>query len=250
MTILLTLFTKVYNKIQLKQLETSLQTTFEDIDAQIQILNTPNNQWIQIEITGEDENIAKNYITKQIGTCPNNLDEITTETELKGYIKKIDNTEKLNIDIGILEPKKIHTYIPLTTLQTQLLNGKETSLKKISELFALNTNLPISIKINTIHTTENTIEAELSTTQIETLKKWQKSLLDRLIIIGTTTDEITEILERTRLNRDVINIEELGLYEQVLTCKLGTDATGLIPRIGRYIRNTKITAFNPKKITL
>jgi len=236
----------VHNKGQLKQIETSLQTTFEDLDAQIQVLNTPN-RWVKVKITGEDENIAKSYITKQIGICPTNLDEIETGTEMKGYLKKIDTPEKLTIDIGISEPKTIHTHIPLTTLQTQLLNGTEMTLKKIAELFALNTELPISIKINTIHTAENTIEAEFSTAQIEMFKNWQNSLLDRLIILGTTTDEVTEILERTRLNRDVINTEALGLFEQVLTCKLGTDATGLIPRIGRYMHNAKLSVFNPKK---
>ncbi|MDR2719501.1 MAG: DUF2110 family protein, partial [Nitrososphaerota archaeon] len=91
-------------------------------------------------------------------------------------------------------------------------------------------------------------EAELSPSQVEMFEKWQDALLDRLIILGTTTDEVTSTLERTRLNRDIINTESLGLFEQVLTCKLGTDATGLIPQIGRYMRNTRFTVFNPKKL--
>jgi hypothetical protein len=40
----------------------------------------------------------------------------------------------------------------------------------------------------------------------------------------------------------------LGLFEQVLTCKLGTDAAGLIPRIGRYMRNARFFVYNPKKL--
>jgi len=246
---ILTLLTKVYNKGQLKQIEMSLQSTFEDLDAQVQILDKTGNQWVRVEVTGEDESVAKNYIAKQIGTCPNTLEEIAINTELKGYIQKIDTkTEEITVDIGILEPKPVYARIPLTTLQTQLLEGKEATLKKITDLFALSTNLPISIKVNEIHTTENIIKAELSTTQIKMFKNWQDSLLDRLIILGTTTDEVTVILERTRLNRDVINTEAIGLFEQVLTCKLGTDATGLIPRIGRYMRNTQLLIFNPKNL--
>jgi len=246
---ILTLLTKVYNKGQLKQIEMSLQSTFEDLDAQVQILDKTGNQWVRVEVTGEDESVAKNYIAKQIGTCPNTLEEIAINTELKGYIQKIDTkTEEITVDIGILEPKPVYARIPLTTLQTQLIEGKEATLKKITDLFALSTNLPISIKVNEIHTTENIIKAELSTTQIKMFKNWQDSLLDRLIILGTTTDEVTVILERTRLNRDVINTEAIGLFEQVLTCKLGTDATGLIPRIGRYMRNTQLLIFNPKNL--
>ncbi|MCL2288704.1 MAG: DUF2110 family protein [Candidatus Bathyarchaeota archaeon] len=244
---ILTLFTKIYNKGQLRQIETSLQSTFEDLDAQVQILGNSANRWVKIEVTGEDESVAKSYITKQIGICPTDINTIQTGSELKGYIQKITNSEILTVDIGISEPKIVYARIPLATIQTQLLNGKELPLKKIAELFALNADLPISIKINNVHATENIIEAELSTTQVMMFKNWQDSLLDRLVILGTTPDDITSTLERTRLNRDVISIDELGLFEHVLVCKLGTDATGLIPRIGRYMRNTQLLVFNPKK---
>jgi hypothetical protein len=245
---ILTLFTKAYNKGQLKQIEESLQVTFEDLDAQIQILNNPANRWVKVEVTGEDEGVAKSYITKQIGICPNSINDVSTGSELKGYIQKITNSETLTIDIGILEPKIIYVPIPLATLQAQLLDGQEVPLKKIVEMFALSANLPISIKINDVHAAENKIDAELSIAQIELFKNWKNSLLDRLIILGTTADEVASTLERTRLNRDVIRTDSLGLFEQVIVCKLGTDATGLIPRIGRYMRNTHFVVFNPKKL--
>ncbi|MCL2172459.1 MAG: DUF2110 family protein [Candidatus Bathyarchaeota archaeon] len=245
----LTLLTKVYNKGQLKQIEMSLQATFEDLDAQIQVLDKPVNRWVKVQVTGEDENVAKSYITKQIGICPNSIEEITVNTEWKGYLQKINTPEGLTVDIGILEQKPIYAHIPLNTIQTQLLNGADIPLKKITELFALGIDLPVSIKIKNIQATaaENVIEAEFSPIQLELFKNWQNSLLDRLLILGITTDEATATIERTRLNRDVISIEPLGLFEQVLTCKLGTDATGLIPRIGRYMRNTQLLIFNPKK---
>jgi len=40
----------------------------------------------------------------------------------------------------------------------------------------------------------------------------------------------------------------LGMFEHVLTCKLGTDAAGLIPKIGRILKNAKFAVFNPKKL--
>ena len=55
------------------------------------------------------------------------------------------------------------------------------------------------------------------------------------------------MLERTRLNRDVIGIETLGMFEHALTCKLGTDAAGLISIVGRYMRNSVFVIFNAKK---
>jgi hypothetical protein len=49
------------------------------------------------------------------------------------------------------------------------------------------------------------------------------------------------------LNRDVIDVETLGMFEHALVCKLGTDAAGLIGRVGRKLRKAKFTVFNPKK---
>ena len=50
------------------------------------------------------------------------------------------------------------------------------------------------------------------------------------------------------LNRDIIGTEALGLFEHALTCKLGTDAAGLIPKIGRYMRNSVFIVFSPEKV--
>jgi hypothetical protein len=72
--------------------------------------------------------------------------------------------------------------------------------------------------------------------------------LDRLIILGASQGEIETVLERTRLNRDIIGIEELGMFEHALTCKLGTDAAGLVSRVGRYMRNSRFIVFNPKRL--
>jgi hypothetical protein len=242
------LFTKIYNKGQLKQIEKSLQTAFEDLDAQVHVLGNPVNRWVKVEVAGEDEGVAKSYLAKQIGVCPTSITDVSVGSELKGYIQKIVSSEALTVDIGLSEPKIICARIPLATIQAQLLGGKDVPLKKIAELFALSTDLPISIKINAVHATENVLEAELSEIQVSLFKNWQNSLLDRLVILGVTADEIASTLERTRLNRDVISTEPLGLFEQVLVCKLGTDATGVIPRIGRYMRNTQLLVFNPKKL--
>jgi hypothetical protein len=40
----------------------------------------------------------------------------------------------------------------------------------------------------------------------------------------------------------------MGMFEHALTCKLGTDAAGLISKIGRKLRNARFTVFNPRKI--
>lgn len=247
MTIVM-LLTKAHNQGQTKQIGSSLKAAFEDLDVQVEVLGEQKYKWVQVEVSGEDEAVAKSYINKHIGTCPTTAENVKVGSELKGYIQKMDSKDALTVDIGVIEPKIIHASVPLAVLQAQLMGGKTVDLKKIMELFALDTNLPITVKITELNIEEGKMKAELAPSQVEMFKNWKDSLLDRLIILGTTPDDITETLERTRLTRDIINTEPLGLFEHVLTCKLGTDAAGLISKIGRYMRNARFVVFNPKKL--
>jgi hypothetical protein len=244
----LTLLTKAFNQGQLKQIATDLQTAFEDLETNATVIGNPVNKWVQVEVSGEDEGVARSYINKQMGTCPVNADNVKVGSELKGYIQKSDTPEVLTVDVGVFEPKSIYAAIPLETLQTQLLDGRKVALKKIAELYGFNTDMPLTIKVTALNVEAGKMDAELSLTQVEKFKNWQDSLLDRLIILGTTSDDVVTTLERTKLNRDIISTEALGLFDLVLTCKLGTDAAGLIPKIGRYMRNARFVVFNPKKI--
>jgi hypothetical protein len=245
----LTLLVKASSFGQLKKVEDMLKAEFENLDLDIKVLGNPVNRWIQVALSGEDEVIAKNYVVRQIGICPVHIKNVDQSSVLKGYVSKIDNAkQELKVDIGVFEPKTIQAVIPLTCLQAELADGERVDLKKISEIYGFCENLPLSVKVTRLSIKgEDSLEAELAMEQIEKIHLWQQSLLDRLIILGASVDEIEKTLERTRLNRDVIEIETLGLFEHALTCKLGTDAKGLIPEIGRYMRNAVFVVFNPKK---
>ncbi|HYA77901.1 MAG TPA: DUF2110 family protein [Verrucomicrobiae bacterium] len=245
----LTLLVKASNHGQLKQIDDLLKSEFENLDLEVKVLGNPVNRWIQVSLLGEDEVIATSFINKEIGTCPVNIKNIHKFSVLKGYISKVD-TEKqeLKVDVGVFEPKIIQAIIPLAYLQAQLADGRKVDLKKISEVYGFHPNLPISVKAISLNDGEdNLLQAELSTAQIEKIRLWQQSLLDRLIILSASLSQIETVLERTRLTRDIIGTEALGLFEHALTCKLGTDAAGLIPKIGRYMKNSVFIVFSPKK---
>ena len=164
---------------------------------------------------------------------------------LKGYISKVDESRgQILIDIGVFEPKVIEAVVSIVVLRQQFSASKEAKLKQIAEAYALAEGLPISVKITS---KEEGLEAELAEAQVEKLKSWQQSLLDRLIILRANKDLVTSTLERTHLNRDVIDIEQLGFFEFALTCKLGTEARGLISRVGRYMRNAVFVVFSGKR---
>jgi hypothetical protein len=247
---ILTLLVKASNSGQLKQIGDLLKSEFENLDLEVKVLGNPVNKWVQVSLSGEDEVIATSYINKKLGTCPISIKNVNKFSVLKGYISKVDTAkQELKVDVGVFEPKITQATIPLAYLQAQLADGRKVALKKISEIYGFNENLPLSIKVIRINGEEDEVlQAELSMEQIEKIRLWQQSLLDRLIILGSSLGEIETVLERTRLNRDVIGTEALGMFEHALTCKLGTDATGLIPKIGRYMRKAAFIVFNPKKI--
>jgi len=245
----LTLLVKASNGGQLKKIDDMLKSEFENLDLEVKVLGNSVNRWVQVSLSGEDEVIATSYINKNIGTCPVNIKNVDKFSVLRGYISKVDaDKQELKVDVGVFEPNIIQATIPLAYLQAQLADGKKVDLKKISEGYGLQVSLPLSIKITSLNDKDEWLQAELSTAQIEKTRLWHQSLLDRLIVLGSSISEIENVLERTRLNRDVISTETLGLFEHALTCKLGTDAAGLIPKIGRYMKNSTFIVFSPKKL--
>jgi hypothetical protein len=245
----LTLLTKINNDNQLKQIDKALKLAFEGLEVEAKILGTVADRWVQIALAGEDEGVATNYVIKQIGLCPSNFGNVKKLSTLNGYITNLEkNGEELSIDVGVFEPKIVHATIPLRHLQAQLVDGRKIALSKIAELFGLREDLPVSVKVTSLNEEESRIETELSSRQIRKYTVWRESLLDRLLVLGSSFHEIKMTLEHAKLDRDVIDVEPLGLLEHALTCKLGTDAAGLIPKIGRNLKNAKFAVFNPKRL--
>ncbi len=245
----LTLLVKASNFGQVKQIDELLKSQFEELDVEVKVLTTSANKWVQVSLSGEDEAIAASYITKKIGTCPTNLEKAKNLPVLKGYISKLDfDKQELIVDVGIFEPKIVFAIIPLASLQIQLGSGKAVDLKKIAEMYSLAERLPLSIKpVSSMTEEAEGLQAELADEQVKKLHDWQQSLLDRLIILGASKEKIEEVLERTRLNRDVIDIETMGMFEHALICKFGTNAAGLVSVVGRYLRNSVFVVFNARK---
>jgi hypothetical protein len=241
----LTLFVKAFNGGQLRQIDELLQSQFEDLDVKATVTANPTYKWVQVSINGEDEVVAAAFARKEIGICPVNIENVEEETILKGYISKVDESRgQILVDVGVFEPKVMNAVVSLVVLRKQFSVSKESTLKQITEAYALAEGLPISVKITA---KDEDLEAELAEAQVEKLKSWQQSLLDRLIILRANKELVTSTLERTHLNRDVIDVEQLGFFEFALTCKLGTEARGLISRVGRYMRYAIFVVFSSKR---
>jgi len=239
-----TLSQKIYNENQLKHVEEHLKSSLKGLKVRIESIHASTRGWVQLTFSGEDEKVALSYLENTIGLCPTHISNLTKFSAIKGYITSLGKSEEqIQLDIG---PKIVDAAIPLQHLQAQLACGRKIALKKIVELYGFCENTPLTVKI--IRANGKLLEANIAESQLEHYKRWIKLLLDQLIVLGASQQEIRTALKDARCQNDVTGIEQLGLFEHAVTCKLGTDAVGLIPKIGKKLSNATLSVFSPKKI--
>ena len=245
----LTLLTRFHVAHRLNQIDYALKLMLKGLDVEVKIVGTAPGRWVQIALSGEDKGVATRYLAKEIGFCPTIFGNLAKFSTLKGYIVPWGKTkEELQVDIGVFQPKTVHATIPLIHLQAQLIEGRKASLRKLSELYGFCGDWPLNIRLTNVNEKTSRIYGELSTWQVAKYRIWREALLDRLLVLGVVFSQVKSALDYVKLDRDVINVEPLGVFEHVLTCKLGTDAAGLIPKIGRILKNAKFALFNPRRI--
>lgn len=243
-----TLQAKIYREAQLKNVEKLLKKTLKDLKVEINVLGTVGRRWVQAEVSGEDENVAVKFLAERIGLCPIDFENARGKT-LKGYVTRLNESKyELYVDIGIFTPKAVDASIPIQHLQACLVDGRKVALKKLFEIFGFCENMPFHIKIWKIDENKDYIMATLSQKQLEQFKNWVRSLLDRLIVIGASKEEINAALKMARCGGDMIDIEPLGLFEFAIVCKLGTDAAGIIPKIGKILPAATFSVFSSRQI--
>jgi hypothetical protein len=244
-----TLLAKIYSKAQVKKGERVLRSLLQGLKVESRVLEDAYGGWMRIELSGEDENIALKHLAEEIGLCPTSLEDVERFSTMKGYVTTLEKgRDEIFVDIGLVSPSAVYAALPLRYLQAQLVDGRKLAIEKIVELFGFCENLPLTIKVIGIDKERKQVDAALAEKQLSQYRSWQNSLLDRLIILGAPAYDVLSTLKNTGLNRDVISVETLGMFEHALVCKLGTDAAGLIPKIGKVMQNTNFTVFNPKKL--
>lgn len=72
--------------------------------------------------------------------------------------------------------------------------------------------------------------------------------LDRIQVFDSSKREVEFAVRKANLDRDIISVERQTLTTQSVVCKLGTDAIGLIPKLGSILRRRELKPFLPKRI--
>lgn len=245
-----TLLEKAYGHFSAQAFEPTLKSLCKGLKVQIKVKGM-TQAWVQVEVNGEDESVALQLLSSEFGLAPINADNVERFSVLRGRIVESGKTaSELYVDVGVFEPKVVYAKIPIESLQAQLADGKRLPFQRLTELFCLLDYVPLHVKIvdTDWHSENEAFLAELSESQLALFTDWLRSSLDLLLILGAQYSDVERAVEASRHFRDVVKIESLGWLEHAVVCKLGTDAVGLIPAIGRILRTATLAPFSPRKI--
>jgi hypothetical protein len=219
----------------------------ETLEVEVHLLEFGTRGWVKIVLSGEDEEVLSNYLEKEYGLTQNTIDHVEVGKILRG--KVIDSGSVgygLYVDLGINQPEEIDALVPLHELRVQLAKGRKTSLREIIHAFCLFDNLTLEVVPTVVDLDKSIIEACLSDSQLSVLTDWEETNLERILVMGAARSQVRDSLVRTGHKRDVLRIEDMGLLESLVICKLGTHAKGLIPRLGRLLRGVSFHIFLPR----
>jgi hypothetical protein len=245
-----TLLEKAYGSFPPETFEPFFSSFCKGLRVRLRVVGKTEKGWIQVEVSGDDEIVALRFIGEKSGLAPVTLDGVKRFSVIRGRVILPKKSKKeLSVDIGVFYPDPCDAVVPLQRLQTQLFDGKKIPLQRIVEYFCLQGNRPLEVKItNRVNAQNGFVEATLSEEQLSQFSHWIRSCIDRLLVFGALFSDVEYAVKASKLSRDVIRIESLGLLEHAVLCKLGTDAVGLVPKLGRLLSDAVLVPFSPEKI--
>jgi hypothetical protein len=243
-----TVLEKLYGSGSPETFEKVYSSLCRGLKVHLSFAGTTSRGWVQMEVSGEDETATMSFLDREIGLAPVSLDRLEKLSVVRGKVVFSSRSKsELYVDLGVFSPKVCDAVILAQRLRAQLADGKETALQGLVELFCLYDNLPLEVKVvQDVEGKKETVEAILSRAQLSLFSGWVRCRFDRLIILGSLFFDVEQAVKR--LSRDIIRTDSLGTLEQVVLCKLGTDAVGLIPKLGRFLPDAVLVPFSPKKI--
>jgi len=168
--VVLTLLQKIYGSEEAgarKILSDILSTFTSGLEAEATFIGKNTRNWIQVEVTGTDTNVAINYLRRRFGLA-SPFTGISAPKILKGKI--VDSGKVgygLYVDIETYTSSSSDALIPLHTLRSHLVDGKKLPLREIIDTFCLYDNFPLSIRLTKVNLETNRMWAEPSDEQIE-----------------------------------------------------------------------------------
>lgn len=200
--------------------------------------------WARVDVTGDDGEIVSELVSRRLGVAHTSRSEIEVFGTYTGLVANT-TANTLEIDLGLEIPKPETVKVKLSTLRAQLCDGRAMAMKDLVDNYCLFHGSKVDIRTTSL-TPE--IEGWLADSQIDTYSDWISMRLDRILVFESSEREVDLAIRRANLGRDIIAVDHITLTTHSALCKSGTDAVGLLPKLGWYLRNRELKPFIPRRI--
>jgi hypothetical protein len=206
---------------------------------------------VVVKIEGRDEDLIANMIIKEFGKKVD-MDAIEKGKIMQGSLKLVGKIKfGLFVDVGIEEKDgtQVDVLIRKNVLEEQLLNGRSIMIKKMSHIIGfLMDYIPVEIEITDFDKYNRKIEGKFSEGFIQKVKTWMSHKNHLIFVTGVPRQSIKRTLAKAGFSLNIESIERIGFLENIVRLFDGTNAPGVIAKIGRYVEEAKLGAFIPDKI--
>lgn len=229
-------------------LEARLRKLSSSLDVSVKLEGVTSNGFVKIGVQGSDSEVFTELIKRELWLAPSDISELVVDNNFKAFTTQIDpKRQSVEVEIGPVSAQ-FKSEISREALRAQLCDGRHIPVDRIARAYCIQEGAPLLVRITFIDPDRRRVEAWISDDQISKFDQWRRQRFHRIIAIGGFQDELREAMRLSKVERDVIDLEELAMTAHCLVCKLGTDAPGVIPKIGRYISNFKLHAFLPERV--
>lgn len=165
-----------------------------------------------VTVEGPDETVARNLLVEQWGEIRPTGE---TDTVATGTLESWDEAG-ITLDAG--------TEIRIPAENLGLGGGTPSQIRR---RFGLIQHLPLT------YVAEET--PRLADAERDRLHEWMREDTGRVNVNSATRAEVRATVNRAGHAQDIVTVERLGLLEQSIVCKPGTDPPGLLAEIGSYL---------------
>jgi hypothetical protein len=217
-----------------------------ELSASAKLAGFSATGWAEVGIEGEDSEILQEIVSRKFGRAQTNLSQVEAQGNYSGIINNVG--DGLNVDIGVEKPAQIRVGVGSRALRAQLCDGKPLPAKQIAEHYCMHPGWGLSVRITRMEPAARILEGWLSDSQIQIFSDAMATRLEQIRVFDCTRQRLESALRRANLERDVISLQSNTLTTHSVVCKLGTDAIGLIPKLGSMLRKSELRPFLPKRI--
>ncbi len=202
-------------------------------------------EWLEVRAKGEDADAFLNLLKDKFGETPQQHSKVERWDVRRGFIVGSGRVGfGVYADLGITEPLRKDALYPLHRMRAQLADGTMLPCREILEENALADDFPVKVLVTEVDRERLTVE--LADETHEMFASWKSLPFDRVVALGATRGMVEAAVKNLRLDYDVIKVEPLSIFTHCLVCKLGTEAPGVIARIGSHLRGVGLVSYRAK----